>query len=96
MQRHQRFIFGDMGGQKEESYILSKDPIYLHNMMVLEIASNWSYVYHLMVRITNKLIKTVSKMESEWITFMIQNNVDVNKYGEDSDKFIKDLFKIIN
>jgi hypothetical protein len=94
MHRNQRIIFGNIGGHTQKKVPgPCDDPTYLHNTLILEIASNWIYVVRLMHRFNNKTIKTVDNLERDWITFMMENHVDVNKYGEDSSQFINDWLK---
>ena len=95
MQRRQRIVFGNMGGipRQEEIQGPCTDPIYLHNTMVFEIAANWPFVRWLMYRIKNQEVKEVDNMERDWLNFILQNQIDVEKYEKDSDQFIEEWFK---
>lgn len=91
MQTHQRIIFGNMpGGQKQEGP--KEDPIYKYNTVIFEIGANWEFVLDLMKRFNNGSLKQVDRMERDWLQFIIENHIDVNKY-QDSDEFVEAWFK---
>lgn len=74
----------------------SSDSTYLHNCMILEIANNWPFVRWLMCRYRDGMLKEVDQLEKDWFNFIIQNNIDVEKYQKDFDKFIEEHLKISN
>ncbi len=94
MQRRQRVVFGNMDmSQQEEILGFCDDPTYLHNTMVFEMAANWPWVRWLMDRFNHQEIKEVDMMERDWLNFVLQNAVNVEKYGKDSDQFVEDWFQ---
>lgn len=94
MQRRQRIVFGNMGMPREEKIPgPSDDPIYLHNTLVFEIVNNWPWVRWLMDRVNHQEVKQVDPMERDWLNFILENHIDVEKYGKDSDQFINEWFK---
>lgn len=70
--------------------------IYLFNTLIFEIYSNWDYVIDLMYKYRNGFLKTISKIDAEWITFIIENNIDVTKYIEKREEFVNNFFQKIN
>lgn len=94
MQRRQRVVFGNMGMPREEKITgPNDDPIYLHNTMVFEMAANWPWVRWMMDRFHHNELKQVDMMERDWLNFILNNKVDVEKYGKDSDQFVEEWFK---
>jgi hypothetical protein len=94
MQRRQRIVFGNMGMPREEKIQgPSDDPVYLHNTLILEIANNWPWVRWMMDRARHQELKHVDPMERDWLNFILQNHIDVEKYGKDSDQFVEEWFK---
>lgn len=94
MQRQQRLIFGNMGTSGEDqTHPFSKDPIYLHNTLVMEMEANWPWVRWMMDRYRNNDLNQVDPMERDWFNFIIGNKIDVEKYGKDSDLFLDEWFK---
>jgi hypothetical protein len=94
MHTHQRIVFGNMGMPREEKIPSpSEDPIYLHNTLIMEMANNWPWVRWMMDRLNHKELKNVDFMEKDWLNFVLQNQIDVEKYGKDSDQFLKEWFK---
>ena len=93
MQGGQRIIFNIGGLQQEQANNPNSDPDYLYNTLVFEIANNWPWVRWLMDRFRNEDLKQVDMMEKEWFSFISENQIDVEKYGKDSDQFIEDWFK---
>ena len=95
MQRRQRIVFGGMPGgqvQQEEIKGPNDDPTYLHNTMVFEIGANWPFVQDLMKRFHTRELKNVDLLERDWLTFILENHIEMHKY-EDSDQFIDANFK---
>jgi hypothetical protein len=83
----QEFINNQSGPTVQEN------PTFNHNNMVLEIANNWPFVRWTLWRYNEGKLKTVDLMEQDWLNFIIKNNIDVEKYGKDSDSFLKDHLK---
>lgn len=95
MHRSQRLIFGNIEMPRDEKVPTpSEDPEYLKNTLILEMSNNWPHVRWLMDRFRNKEIKTIDPLERDWLNFILNNNIDVEKYGKDSDKFLEEWFKI--
>ena len=63
---------------------------YLHNCMILEISNNWEIVRELMYKYRNQLIETTDKISAEWINFILQNSIDIVKYGDSYDNFVNE------
>lgn len=79
--------------RQEEVPNPSNDPTYLHNTLVMEMAANWPWVRWMMDRYRNNELKQVDPLERDWFNFVIGNNIDVEKYGKDSDLFLDEWFK---
>ena len=93
MQRRQRIVFGGMPGpQQQEIPGPNDDPDYKFNTLVFEIGANWEFVIEMMKGIENGSKKTVDPLERDWLNFILQNHIDVNRYS-DSDQFVEALFK---
>ena len=71
------------------------DPVYSRNTMVLEISNNWPFARWMMDKYRNGDLKKVDNIERDWLHFIINNNIDVEKYGKDSDNFINEHFKTV-
>ena len=84
------FFEGIHQPQQQEA---KQNPKYLHNCMVLEIATNWPEVRWIMDRFRNQELKEVDPLERDWLNFILNNKVDVEKYGKDEEKFIAKYFK---
>ncbi len=96
MNRTQRVVFGNMGGQHQEKIQgPNDDPTYLFNTMVFEIGSNWSYVIDLMERFKSGDLKQVDVLERDWLNFIMTNKLNDKIQGDDSDKFVEEVFKKI-
>ena len=94
MQTHQRIVFGNIGMPGQEEILTpSEDPTYLHNTFIMEMAANWPWVRIMMDLYRNNELKQVNPMERDWFNFIIGNNIDVEKYGKDSDLFLNEWFK---
>ena len=95
MQTHQRIVFGNMAGMPGQEKIKNAcdDPDYIHNTLIFEMAANWPWVRWLMDRFNRQEIKEVDMLERDWLNFILQNKIDVEKYGKDSDQFIEEWFK---
>lgn len=78
---------------KEDNQILPEQTKHLKNCLVLEIGNNWPYVRWMMDRYRNGELKQVDPMERDWFNFIIQNTVDVEKYGKNSDEFIREYIE---
>ena len=66
---------------------------YLFNTMILEIATNWEFVYELMKKFKNQTLKQIDTLERDWLNFIMNNKIDILKYGTDSDTFIEENLK---
>ena len=93
MQGGQRIIFNIGGQQQGQVADPNNNPDYLYNTLILEMANNWPWVRWLMDRFRNQDLKEVDVFEKDWLSFISGNNIDIEKYGEDSDQFIKEWFK---
>ena len=97
MNKRQKVVFQSFGLPREDQMSgPNNDPTYLHNTMVFEMAANWPWVRWMMDRFNHQELKEVDPMERDWLNFIIQNKVDVEKYKKDSDAFIEEWFKNIN
>ena len=93
MHRHQRIVFGNMGGIPREETIPSEDEVkYAYNTLVFEIGANWEFVINMMSKVASETLKKVDVLEKDWLNFILQNQVNVSKY-ENSDQFIDEWFK---
>lgn len=93
-QKKQRIVFGNINMPPQDQVLgPNDDPDYLHNTLVFELAANWPWVRWMMDRFRNKELNQVDMMERDWLNFILQNDIDVEKYGKDSDQFIDDWFK---
>lgn len=90
MHRSQRITFEMPRSQGEQK---PQDPDYLYNTMIFEIYANWEFVLELMTKFQNGSLKQVDKMERDWLNFIMQNKIEIHKYGEDSDTFVEENFK---
>jgi hypothetical protein len=99
MSQGQHVFFQEFGIPPTESPI-PPNPQYLRNTLVLEIFNNWPFARWLMDRYRNGLVKKVDLLEQDWLKFIISNNIDLEKYGKNSEKFLEDFLlnenKIIN
>lgn len=94
MHTKQQIIFENIGGlNQEEIQGLSDDPIYLYNTLIFEISNNWLWVRQMMDKYRNNELKEVDMMERDWFSFLLENHIDLGKYGKDSDQFVEDWFK---
>lgn len=83
--------FGMPGGRQQAQPPNKEQQKYLYNCMILEISTNWESVRELMYKYRNKLLDQVDKISAEWINFIVQNNIDIIKYGdEEENKFIEE------
>lgn len=90
MQRSQRITFEMPRSQGQKK---SQDPDYLYNTMIFEIYANWEFVVKLMTKFQGGALKQVDPMEKDWLNFIMQNKIEIHKYGEDSDTFVEENFK---
>lgn len=88
----QHVFFREFGIPAREE-ILPEQSKYLKNCLVLEIANNWPFVRWLMDRHRNQELKSVDLMEKDWFNFIINNNINVEKYGSNSDQFINEYIE---
>ena len=94
MQIKQRIVFEHMGVPRQEQFqSFCNDSDYLHNTLVFEMAANWPWVRWMMDKFRNKELNQVDMMERDWLNFILQNDIDVEKYEKNSDQFIDDWFK---
>lgn len=90
---NQHIFFENIGKRQQHPHEIKDDPTYLHNCIVLEMATNWPLVRLLINRFRNQQLKEVNPLERDWLNFVLDNKVSVEKYGEDDEKFIDDYFK---
>lgn len=62
------------------------------NTMVMEIYNNWPFARWLMDQRAHGELSKVHPMENEWITFLTQNNIDIEYYVT-KELFIDGLWK---
>ena len=86
-------FFRDFFPPKSEDQIPPEQTKYNRNYLVLEIANNWPFVRWLMDRHRNQELKSVDLMEKDWFNFIINNNINVEKYGSNSDEFINEYIE---
>lgn len=91
--RKQRIVFTnfDMPRDSKEEIPESRK-IYLFNVMLFEISSNWDIVKSLMDEIYNQGRKEVDPLEREWLNFIISNGIDISSFS-DSEVFLGELLK---
>jgi hypothetical protein len=88
----QHVFFQEFGIPAREE-ILPEQSKYLKNCLVLEIANNWPFVRWMMDRHRHEELKSVDPLEKDWFNFIINNNIDVEKYGSNSDQFINEYIE---
>ena len=66
---------------------------YMHNSLILEMANNWPWVRWMMDRHKHDELKKVDPLEKDWLKFIQDNKIDVEKYGKDEEKFIEEYYK---
>jgi len=86
MHRSQRITFEMPRAQQQE---VKEDPDYLFNTMILELVNNWEFVIELMDKFYRSVLKEVDPLERDWINFIIQNKIQINIYGGDSNRFME-------
>ena len=90
MHRSQRITFEMPRSQGQQK---PQDPDYLYNTMIFEIYANWEFVVEMMDKFKTGILKNVDQMERDWINFIMNNKIDIDKYREDSDTFVEENFK---
>jgi len=85
---NRNFNFG-AGGRPQQRNIDPVEYRYKWNCMLLEIASNWKYVNILMFKYHNKILGNLSPLSKEWIDFIVNNGLRLDKFAVDIDGFIK-------
>jgi hypothetical protein len=81
--------FGFSGAQIQE--LTPEEKSYIHNSIVLEIFNNWPFVRWMMDQFRNGELKTVDPLEQDWINFINGNQIDIEKYGKNSEQFVEDF-----
>jgi len=92
MRTTQRIFFDIPRTQGQEAKQVT-DPDYLFNTMVFELFNNWEHVTDLWKRFKGGGLKEVDPLEKDWLNFAISNKISIDKYEEDSEKFIEENFK---
>jgi len=82
--QHQ-FFQGFVPQQNQNQVPGNTTPELQHNVMVLEIYANWSFVLKLFRQITNKKINQVSNLEKDWINFVNSNKLVLKSYKNKED-----------
>lgn len=75
---------------------LAERSIYSYNCILFEIAANWSWIRWMMHKYKKNELREVDKFERGWLNFILQNNINIERYEKDSDKFLDEYFKKIN
>jgi hypothetical protein len=88
-------FFQEFGISPQQGMDIPLNPTFQHNLMVLEIANNWPFVGWLMDRFRNRELQQVDPLEKDWLDFLSSNQINIENYGKDSDKFIEDFLKPI-
>lgn len=83
--------FGIHQGQGQE--ITPEQSKYFRNSLILEIYNNWPFVRWMMDLYRSQELKTVDPLEKDWINFIISNNIDVEKFGKDSELFLNEYIE---
>jgi|AntAceMinimDraft_10_1070366.scaffolds.fasta_scaffold14709_3 hypothetical protein len=87
MQQH---VFFQNIGRKQAT--LKQNSTYLHNSTILEIVNNWFYIKQMMHKYKEEKLHEVDILEKEWFDFILQNDINIEKY-EKVDKFMDDYLK---
>ena len=85
-------FFQGVGGQNHPQE-RPMDPTYIHNSLILEMANNWPWVRWMMDKHKHNELKQVDPMEKDWLKFVLENKIDVEKYGKDEEKFVEEHYK---
>ena len=89
---NQKHVFFQNIGQPQQQET-PQDPTYLHNCLILEMLNNWPWVRWMMDRHRHDELKRVDPLEKDWLKFIVDNKVDVEKYGKDGEKFVDEYYK---
>ena len=90
---NQHIFFQEFGNRPPQPTVTKEHQMYIYNCMILEISNNWEAVRELMYQYRNQLLEKVDALSNEWISFILQNNIDIIKYGDDSEKFVNENIK---
>jgi hypothetical protein len=93
MNQHVFFQQFGIPGMHQQPPPVQDNPIYLHNSIVLEINTNWLFVLELLNKHKNNQLKEVDQAEKDWLNFIMSNNINLDKYNEDSELFIEENLK---
>jgi hypothetical protein len=93
MNQHVFFQQFGMPGMHQQPPPAQVSPVYLHNCMILEMATNWSFIIELINKHKNNQLKEVDAAERDWFNFITSNNVNVEKYNEDPELFVVENLK---
>jgi hypothetical protein len=85
--------FGFPGFTPPPQQLTPEDQKYLVNSLILEIASNWPFARWMMDQFRNGELKDVDPAEQDWLNFINGNNIDLEKYGKNSEQFVEELFQ---
>ena len=86
-------VFFQQFGMPPQQPQVEVNPIYQYNTIIFEMAANWPFVRWLMDKYRNNLLKKVDPAEQEWFHFILNNKIDVEKYGKNVDLFLEENFK---
>ena len=75
-----------MNGQQAPTNNMT--PELAHNLLIMEMCSNWSFVRWLMYRYRNGILKEIDEMENVWINFIKKHNINVELY-KNEDEFLE-------
>jgi hypothetical protein len=89
---NQQIFFENIGRPNNKIELSEEQKQYLRNCLIFEVTANWSFVQELMNKYKNGKLVNVDPLERDWFNFMIENNVDVDKY-ESPEKFAEDYLK---
>ena len=86
-------FFQEFGIPPQNIQPSQEDLKYNANCLIFEIANNWPFVRWMMDQYRNGVLKQVDSIEKEWLNIIVNNHIDVEKYGKDSDKFIQEYIQ---
>lgn len=86
-------VFFENIGSKPKVEITEEQKTYLKNCLIFEVTANWIFIQKLVNKYKDGKLTQVDQAEKDWLNFIIENSIDINKY-ENSEQFINDYLKI--
>jgi len=65
-----------------------------NNLIVFEISNNWEFVQKLFFQMINGEISKVDTLETNWISYINSNSLDIRNY-KDSDEFLDKHLRVL-